>query len=221
MAREKSKDKKPEKPLSRSFFQRPTLEVAHDLVGMVLVDERPVLQNLTPPADIAGRRELRIVEVEAYIGEDDPACHAAVGPTARNQVMYGPAGHAYVYLIYGMYHCLNIVTESEGFPAALLLRAAEPLSGELCIDPRRGSPYRPDGPGKLCLALGVDRSDTGLDLTSGGLYLLDRGLAPATVRRSSRIGISSGIEKKWRFIDPLSPFVSARKSLRKLSKNIQ
>jgi len=193
--------------LTRTFYSRPTLEVAADLIGAVLVDERT--ENV---------RTLRIVEVEAYIGEDDPACHAARGKTKRNEVMYGPPGHAYIYFIYGMYHCLNIVTEQEGFPAAVLIRAAEPLSGALEINPRTGEPYVPNGPGKLTLAINLDLGQNGLDLVDGGMYVASRIVAGAgragraRVETSPRIGVSAGRERKWRFFDPDSKFLSQRAS---------
>ena len=104
--------------LKRSFFNRPTLTVAEELIGKYLVHNHD------------GRRMSgRIVEVEAYIGEDDPACNAASGLTKRNAIMYGPAGYAYIYFIYGMYNCLNVVTDRKGFPAAVLIRAAKPVEG--------------------------------------------------------------------------------------------
>ncbi len=182
-------------------------------------------------------RCLRIVEVEAYIGEDDPACHAACGKTERNSIMYGPPGFAYVYLIYGIYHCLNIVTEEEGFPAAVLIRAAEPIAkndvltefgpgnstvGELELNPRTGKTYIPNGPGKLTLALGVNLRENGVDLTDGGLYVADRidsgaDSSRATnardaikIQTSPRIGISKGQDKHWRFFDTESSFVSGK-----------
>ncbi|HSG99302.1 MAG TPA: DNA-3-methyladenine glycosylase [candidate division Zixibacteria bacterium] len=187
--------------LRRGFYARPTLTVAKELLGKALVDER-----------IAIRRAVRIVEVEAYVGEDDPACHAAPGLTERNRVMYGPPGHAYIYLIYGMYHCLNVVTERKGFPAAILIRAAEPLEGRLEKNSRTGQPQQTDGPGKLCRALNLSLRLNGLDLTGSQLYLVDRGDCPVQIAASPRIGISSGQDKLWRFYDPTSPWVSnARK----------
>lgn len=142
--------------LPRAFFERPTLEVARDLLGRRLV-------RLVRGRRISGR----IVEVEAYIGEDDQASHASVGRTARNAVMYGPPGHAYVYMIYGQHYCLNIVTEREGFPAAILIRAMEPEEGLSWIARRRpGIPMRDwlRGPGRVCAGLGIDRAFNGHDL---------------------------------------------------------
>lgn len=182
------------KQLKRSFFQRPTLQVAQELLGKILVI-----------GDCAGR----INEVEAYIGKDDPACHAAVGKTARNEVMWGPAGHLYVYFTYGMYHCANIVTEDDGFPAAVLIRSIEPIKGEELMKKRRGKPARPasgskniaDGPGKLCIAYEMTKeSHNGMDLCSDkeeGVY--DDGFEARNVGTSSRIGIKVGLEKMWRF----------------------
>ncbi len=193
------------KKLTRAFYSQSTLEVAEALVGSILVDSRT-----------ANERRLKIVEVEAYIGEDDPACHAARGKTKRNQLMYGPPGFAYVYFIYGMYHCLNIVTEREGFPAAVLIRAAEPLSGELEINPRTGEPFVPNGPGKLTLAINLDLRQNGLDLVDGAMYVASRIAAGAgsagraRIETGSRIGISAGQERKWRFYDPDSDYLSQR-----------
>jgi len=184
--------------LGRSFYRRPTLEVARDVIGMILVDNR----------DPRTVKQARIVEVEAYIGEDDPACHAACGPTERNRPMYGVAGHTYIYLIYGMYHCLNFVTERKGYPAAVLIRAAErkgdwPDEPENHIDSRALS-----GPGKLCRGYELDKRQSGLDLTEGPLYLRDGGSAPAVVETAPRIGVRLGAELPWRFFDPQSTAVS-------------
>jgi DNA-3-methyladenine glycosylase len=171
--------------LDRSFYERPTVAVARDLLGKVLVHEKA-----------AGR----IVEVEAYLGLDDRAAHAFRGLTPRTKVLFGPPGHAYVYLIYGMYECLNLVTEPEGLPGCVLIRALEPLAG---IE-------RPaSGPGKLTMALGIDRRHNGADVTRG----------PLTVRRlpseaaveiivTPRIGIRQDVDRPLRFLIAGSRFVS-------------
>jgi len=188
--------------LGRDFYLRPTLEIAHDLIGKFLVYKK-------------GKHLLsaRLVEVEAYIGEEDPACHAAVGRTRRNDVMYGIGGHSYIYFIYGMYYCLNVVTERAGFPAAVLIRGAEPVEGaELMKRPyaNPGSNRLTDGPGKICKAFGLTREQNGLDLTGAKLYLEDRGYRPLRIGTSRRIGIRKGTDKLWRFFEESSPFVSAK-----------
>ncbi|MEW5922556.1 MAG: DNA-3-methyladenine glycosylase [Candidatus Zixiibacteriota bacterium] len=187
----------------RDFYLRPTLEVARNLVGKYLV------------STINGKiLAARLVEVEAYIGEDDPACHAAVGRTERNEVMYGPGGFSYIYFIYGMYHCLNVVTEKEGFPAAVLIRGAEPIEGIETMQSRfdgRKNNRLTDGPGKLCKAFGLTREHNGLDLLGGELYIEDRGYIPKRIDCSGRIGIKKAAEKKWRFFESDSPYVSVRK----------
>ncbi len=170
--------------LPRAYFRRPTLTVARSLLGKYLVRKN-------------GRatRAGRIVEVEAYIGMEDRACHASKGRTARTDVMFGPAGVAYVYLIYGMYHCFNIVTERVGYPSAVLVRAVE--------DERTGALI--DGPGRICRFLAIDRTLNQLDLTSGDeLWVEDRGerAVPSTIAASRRIGVDyAGVwaNKLWRF----------------------
>src|SRR4030095_3700133 len=147
----------------RSFYERPTLTVAEELIGKVLV-------HRTRAGVAAGL----IVEVEAYIGEDDPACHAAPGPTLRNRPLYGPPGFSYVYLNYGIHYLTNVVTEGEGAPAAVLLRALEPLAGVARRQPRRAGPRVGDGriaehdlcrgPGNLSRALGITLADNHLNL---------------------------------------------------------
>jgi DNA-3-methyladenine glycosylase len=146
-----------------------------------------------------------IVETEAYIGEDDPACHAAPGPTARNAPLYGTPGLAYVYLNYGIHYLVNAVTEAEGDPAAVLIRALEPIEGIPLMEKRRAPDGRhvdvPDlcrGPGNLTRAMGITLVDNLLDLTSSRLRIEDRGLAVAAVRRGPRIGIRVGTKKPWR-----------------------
>lgn len=141
-------------PLSREFYARDTLTVAKSLPGKYLVRQLD-----------GQKRFARIVEVEAYLGSHDLACHAARGRTRRTEVMFGPPGHAYVYLIYGMYHCLNVVTETEGWPAAVLLRALEPLDPPL---------LRTQGPGLLCRAMEIDLSLNAHDLVnSSELYFAE------------------------------------------------
>lgn len=187
--------------LQRSFYNRPTLIVAEELIGKYLV-YRPRSDKLS----------CRIVEVEAYIGEDDPASHAAPGPTKRNAIMYGPAGYAYIYFIYGMYNCLNVVTEGRGFPAAVLIRAAEPVEGIEIMATRSGRLQERkllSGPGRLCRALGLTTRHSGTDLCGTNLWIEDRGEEPALVVRTPRIGIRKGIEHHWRFGDANSESLSA------------
>jgi DNA-3-methyladenine glycosylase len=139
-------------PLTREFFSRPTLTVAHDLLGMRLV-------RLQDGLRLSGL----ILETEAYIGESDLACHAKAGRTRRTSVLYGPPGHAYVYFTYGMHWMLNAVTEPEGFPAAVLLRAIEPLEGQELISTRRQG-RDTLGPAKLTQALAIDGFLNAIDL---------------------------------------------------------
>lgn len=169
-------------PLPREFFSRPTLTVARSLVGKYVVRD----QGTGP---VAGK----IIEVEAYVGPKDKACHASKGRTARTEVMFGPPGISYVYLIYGMHHCLNVVTERVNFPAAVLIRAVE-IDGDLI-----------DGPGRLCRALEVDRSLNRLDMTIGShLWFEDRDdhVPQGEIERHPRIGVDYAGEwaqKPWRF----------------------
>jgi len=183
--------------LTRKFYERPTLDVAADILGKHIVFKSP-----------SGELNARIVEVEAYIGTDDPACHAARGMTKRNAVMFGPGGYAYVYFIYGMYHCLNVVTEPEGSAAALLVRAAEPLHGFSSESVRKKGALPLGGPGKLCREFGITRAHNGLDLTGEVLYLEDCGRHVKNVTRSRRIGIKVGEDRLWRFCDADSPALS-------------
>jgi DNA-3-methyladenine glycosylase len=186
--------------LPRAFYNRPTLEICPDLIGQTIVYDSP-----------EGRLSARITEVEAYIGRNDPACHAARGMTERNRVMFGKPGVAYIYFIYGMYNCLNFVTEAEGKPAAILLRGAEPLEGLDLM--RRSSGVAKEwlllnGPGKFCRAFGLSREQNGLDLTGSPLYLVRSRDAEPKVALSPRIGIRDGQEKLWRFYDADSKAVS-------------
>lgn len=183
--------------LPRAFYDRPTLFVARELVGKVLVHR-----------GAGGTTAGTIVEVEAYIGEADPACHAAPGPTARNQPLYGPPGFAYVYLNYGIHNLFNVVTEAEGRPAAVLVRALLPLDGIRLMERRRradrptGGPIPEHelcrGPGSLARAMGITLTDNRADLCGRRLYIEDRGGDYPDVVWSPRIGISAGTEHLWR-----------------------
>jgi len=197
--------------LARSFYDRPTLVVARELLGKVLV-------HRTADGLAAGM----IVEAEAYIGETDPACHAAPGPTRRNEPLYGDPGRAYVYFAYGM-HCLfNAVTERRGFPAAVLVRALEPLEGGALMRRRRGRAESAAhdlcrGPGNLARALGITLADNRTDLTraapgGAGLWIEDRGLEIDEVRWTPRIGLRVGTDRAWRCFVAGSRAVSGRRS---------
>jgi DNA-3-methyladenine glycosylase len=184
--------------LPRGFYERPTLDVAKDLIGKVLVHETG-----------AGRASGLIVETEAYIGEEDPACHAAPGPTKRNAPLYGPPGIAYVYLNYGIHYLVNAVTESEGWPAAVLIRALQPHEGVGLMRRRRarGSNRRAmdfdeaelcRGPGNLTKALGIDLRQNLEDLTDSRLRIEDLRLGIGPVEWSPRIGITQAADRLWR-----------------------
>ena len=201
--------------LSRDFYARPTLEVARALIGKVLVHDTAT-----------GFTSGIIVETEAYIGEEDPACHAAPGPTTRNAPLYGPPGIAYVYLNYGIHYLVNAVTEPEGWPAAVLIRALEPHQGEPLMRRRRarGTGRRAAaftsaelcrGPGNLTRALGISLHDNLRDLTDGRLRIEDRGLPPREVAWTPRIGIRVGVEHEWRCIAVGSEAVSGVKRYRR------
>ena len=184
----------------RSFFERGTLSVARALIGMHLVHDDGELVR-------AGR----IVEAEAYLGPRDLAAHSARGRTRRTEVMFGPAGHAYVYFIYGFWNCLNVVTGRTGVPHAVLLRALEPLGG------LTDSTW---GPGLLCRALHIDRRLNGVDLRGETLWLEYPRTRARTVRvaRAPRIGVDYAGEwaqRPWRFFDRDSPFVSTATAARR------
>ena len=175
-------------PLPPAFYARPTLEVLRSLIGKVLVHDRRACRT-------AGM----IVEAEAYIGESDPACHAASGRTKRNAPLYGPPGRAYVYLNYGLHYLVNAVTEAEGFPAAVLIRALEPVEGLPLMARRRGrSTDLCRGPGNLTLAMGINLRHNRADLTDGPLRIEDHGFTPDAVLWSPRIGIRVGTDRLWR-----------------------
>lgn len=182
-------------PLNRAFYLRPTVEVARDLLGRYLV-----LSDGERPARVG-----RIVEVEAYVGEHDRASHARVGRTPRNSPMYEEAGHAYIYRIYGMYWCLNVVTEPAGTPCAVLIRAVEPLAG---------LPAATNGPGKLCRAFGLDGRWNRADLTRGPLRITagtPAGVGP--IAAAPRVGVAyagAWAQAPLRFFAQASPWVSHR-----------
>ncbi len=165
--------------LKKDFYNRSTLIVAKELLGKYLVRK---IGGMTVAH--------KITETEAYHGPKDLASHASKGRTPRTEVMFGPAGHAYVYLIYGMYHCFNIVTGPEGFPSAVLIRG---LDGEKC-----------DGPGKLCRVFEIDKKLNAIDLTtSSELWVEDRGEEVRRIKRTPRVGIDYAKEykdKPWRFV---------------------
>jgi DNA-3-methyladenine glycosylase len=183
--------------LSRGFFARDTLTVARALLGQRLV-------RVLDGERLSGR----IVEVEAYVGEDDQACHASCGPTRRNVPMYGPPGHGYVYFVYGMHHCFNVVTGREGHPAAVLVRALQPLEGIDDMRALRGG--RPDlpltsGPARLCQALAIDRRFDGTDLCSPDALLFleeDARVPDGAVATGPRVGVRGdeiAVTVPWRF----------------------
>lgn len=198
----------PAAPLPRSFYERATLKVARDLIGKILVHD-------TREGTASGV----IVEAEAYIGESDPACHAAPGRTRRNEPLYGPPGIAYVYLNYGIHYLVNAVTEPDGWPAAVLLRALEPREGIDLMRQRRvrGTAKKPEdlplddlcrGPGNLTKALGIDLRQNRLDLTSSALRIVDGDGMKRRVTWTRRIGIAVGVEQEWRVFDPASTALS-------------
>jgi DNA-3-methyladenine glycosylase len=184
--------------LPRAFYERSAMEVARDLVGKVLVQ---------------GRTAGRIVEVEAYLGREDRAAHAWHGLTARTRVLFGPPGHAYVYFVYGMYECLNVVAEPEGSPGCVLIRALEPLAGVALMRRRRPGARRLEdlasGPGKLTIAMGITRRHNGADLTRGPLAIRrSEGEEAFTVGVTPRIGIRHSKDWPLRYVLTGSRFLS-------------
>lgn len=190
--------------LQPDFYDRPAAEVAPELVGKMLV------------IDDGAVRAGRIIEVEAYSGDGDPAAHSRSGPTARNATMFGPPGRLYVYLIYGLHWCANAVCAPAGTGDAVLLRALEPVSGLDLMASRRGGAGRNlsatqlcSGPAKITQAFGIDGTDDGSDLTTAsGLSIRDDGWTPAGLVNTSRIGISRGTDLPWRWHVADNPHVS-------------
>jgi DNA-3-methyladenine glycosylase len=194
----------PHRKLARPFYLQPTLDVARALLGLYLVRK-------TASGNLAGR----IVEVEAYLGEIDPASHAYRGRTKRNEVMFYQGGHLYVYFTYGMHFCSNVVTESEGVGHAVLLRAVEPVDGITSMSRRRGKRTTAleelcSGPAKLCQAFGIGRKENGIDLCGDSIWIERREtqLPAASIGVSTRVGISTAKERKWRFYVKENHFVS-------------
>lgn len=202
------------KKLGRDFYLRDTLEVAKDLLGKHLVHE-------TGNHTLIGR----IVETEAYTGPEDKACHSYGGRrTERNEVMYHIGGTAYVYFIYGMYYCFNVVTEEVGMPSAVLVRAVEPIEGmEHMSRLRYGTGFSSlssrqklnisNGPGKLCIAMNIGKAENGIDLCRSKLYICDAKNEPFVVKTSPRINIDYAEEyahKPWRFYIDGNKYVSKK-----------
>jgi len=182
-------------PLGKNFFKQPTVDLARALLGKILVF-----------GDLRGI----IVETEAYLFKDDPGCHASRGQTGRNAPMFGPAGHAYVYLIYGMYHCLNIVSGKKGEGEAVLIRAIEPVQGISLMQKRRKTKKIENlcnGPGKLTQAFGITRKHNNLSLFEGDLRIYNSRIKPL-ICTSRRIGLSAGKELELRFYIKGNRFVS-------------
>jgi DNA-3-methyladenine glycosylase len=194
--------------LDRSFYQKKTVTVARELIGTYLVHDSP-----------EGRTVGRIVETEAYLSRNDPACHAHKGQTKRNAVMFGPPGHAYVYFIYGMYDCFNVVTAPQGVGEAVLVRALEPAEGLDLMEKRRKTTQLHNlcsGPGKLVLAMGMTRQMNGWPLYEGALTLHTKdSFGHAAPKKSDivatpRIGISAAADLPLRFYLKRSRFASRR-----------
>ena len=189
--------------LPRSFYEQRTVDVARQLLGKYLVRKHP--QGITVG---------RIVETEAYTGPHDKACHASRGRTPRTEVMFGLAGHAYVYFVYGVHYMLNIVTEGLDYPAAVLIRAVEPVKGIALMEKRRGTDVPRNwasGPGKLCQAFAIDRSLNGSDICGDLLFVRDAGEPEPKVVATPRIGVDYAGKwkhKPWRFLIPGNEFVS-------------
>jgi len=196
------------KKLERSFYERDTLDIARDLLGKYIIHDTP-----------DGKTSGKIVEVEAYVGSEDAASHAYNNRcTNRTKVMFGQGGIAYVYLIYGIYYCMNIVTNKEGYPEAVLIRGIEPIDGLDLMKKRRKTDKLLNlcsGPGKLCSAMGISKAQNGIDLCGENLYLLSgETLSPECIVTTPRINIDYAKDARnypWRFIIKDNPFLSKGK----------
>lgn len=192
-------------PLPREFYNRDPITVARDLLGKVLCHD-----------SAEGLAAGMIVETEAYLSLGDPACHAARGKTARNEAMFGPAGRAYIYFIYGNHYCFNAVTGPPGVGEAVLIRALEPVSGQELMYRRRGCLKKEtgltNGPGKLCRALGITGSLNHHPLQCPPLWIGggSGGREPFPIIRSPRIGISQATDRLWRFYIEGNKYISRR-----------
>ena len=191
-------------PMPHAYYEQPTLAIARDLLGKTLwhTDDDGIVGGI-------------IVETEAYISAIDPASHNHRKPAKRSMTMFGPPGHAYIYLTYGMHHCLNVVTEPEGTSAAVLIRAVAPVTGREHMAmrcPRCAVRDLGKGPGRLCQAFGLSTVQNGLALTGDTLWISEtpdtEPLDPARIATSPRIGISQGIDLPWRFFIREHPAVS-------------
>lgn len=207
------------RPLDRAFFSRDPRRVARELLGKVLVRQK---EHADVRQAAGARLTARIVEVEAYLGAEDPAAHAAAGNTARTSVLFGPPGYAYVYFIYGNHYCLNVSCEPEGRAGSVLIRALEPLSGMEEMAKARGIEIHGpkdllklnSGPGRLAQAFAITRDlDNGCDLTSvaSGLWIGEDGYRPHGVRITPRIGITKAADRPLRYMLAGNAFVSGRK----------
>jgi len=207
-------------PLDRAFYARNPRRVARELLGKVLVRE-------------SGKERLtgRIVEVEAYLGENDPAAHSAAGQTLRNAVLFGPPGYAYVYFIYGNHYCLNVSCEPEGRAGGVLFRALEPLTGidkmaaarGITLHGEKDLPKLTSGPGRLCEAFCITRErDNGIDFTSksSGLWIGDEGFKARKIAITPRIGITKAAENPLRYILSGNRFVSGPKTFRPIDRRV-
>ncbi|OGQ06929.1 MAG: 3-methyladenine DNA glycosylase [Deltaproteobacteria bacterium RIFCSPLOWO2_12_FULL_40_28] len=190
--------------LKEKFFKQSTLQIAKNLLGATLIHDSP-----------QGTTIGRIVETEAYLS-NDPACHAARGKTSRNQVMFGPPGHAYIYFIYGMYFCFNVVTGKEGIGEAVLIRALEPIVGLELMKTRRPkikkNEHLCNGPAKLVLAMGIEKKQNGICLQGGSLRLerSSKTNLKSPIVSTTRIGIKNGAHLPYRFYFKENPFISKK-----------
>jgi DNA-3-methyladenine glycosylase len=189
--------------IPRAFYERDTLTVAQELLGQILVHDTG-----------GGVTKGVIVETEAYLGERDDAAHSYKGKSERVRIQYGPAGHAYIYLIYGMYYCMNITTGPLGVPEVVLLRALEPVSGVALMEQRRKTDKLKNlmsGPGKLCQAMGIGKAQYGEDLCCKSGLFIEYGGTNCQITSSKRIGIDYAVQSRdelWRFTIAGNPFIS-------------